>query len=247
MLSGMTILYSLFSMIQSAVLGFEGVPVNNGWELLNLHVTPPNISHLPIDMYHWVVLNCSKFSGLKSLDSRNSSSFYIITITSQNSHVAIPYSSKDLYPGDNQTDVIYLMAESNHVVKFAIKAEHIGKTALTIRVHDAALAIPTSTLTPTGQLDSSSVDSMYEIDLEDLLHDRTSVLAQFEYYVTVIKRARMVDMGFNCVMVAIAMLNSFGIGCLTEWSHLRVHLLHPTSLVLTACCQFIILPTVSSQ
>ena len=243
-LSGMTILYSLLSMIQSAVLGAEGVAVNNGWELLNVAVTPPNISHLPINMYRWVVINCSNIGGLDKIDGRNSSTFYIITIMSKNSHVAIPFSSKDLYPGDNRTDILYLMAEPSQLVKFAIKAEHIGKTSLTITIHDPALYVPTSTFSP-GQMDIG--DIMYDIDLDDLMSDRTNMLAQLDYYVTVIKKMRVVDMGFNCVMVAVAMLNSFGMGCLTEWSNLRMHLLHPTSLLLTACCQFIILPTVSHQ
>ena len=230
-------------MLQSAILGAEGVPVNNGWELLHVDLTPTHISHLPIHMYRWVIINCSNFGGLETLANKNSSTFYIITIKAQNSHVAIPFSSNDLYPDDNRTDVLYLMTEDKQQVTFAVKAVHIGKTALTIKVHDAALAIPFSTFSP-GEVDMG--DIMHYIDLEDIMTDITLVLAQVEYHVTVIRKLRLVDMGFDCVMVAMAMLNSFGMGCLTDWTSLRMHLLHPTSLLLAACCQFIILPTVSS-
>ena len=240
--ASMTILYSLLSMLQSVILGTERVPVDNGWARFNFQLSPPNITNLIVHKHRWVVINCSNIHLQSDIaENLNASNIFIVSIVSNNPHVVIPFSDQDLFLNDNRTEMIYLSPRSDQLIKFGVKAVHIGETVISIKVHDISFALSNSADSK-GSIDVR--DMIFNIDIEELENDDSYTSAQLDYQVSVIRKLRVVDMGFNCVIIVIAMLNSFGMGCLTDWASVRMHLIHPTSLLLTAACQFVLLPMV---
>ena len=72
-------------------------------------------------------------------------------------------------------------------------------------------------------------------------------LHKLYYHVTVVRRVRTVDVAFNWAMAVTSLLNSFSLGSATDCRTLRYQLKHPTAILLTAACQFLLTPPVSKQ
>lgn len=72
-------------------------------------------------------------------------------------------------------------------------------------------------------------------------------LGQGEFKVAVVPRQKTADFVFDCSAAAVAILISFGIGCVTDTENLKRQLKYPVSLVLGFCCQFLLMPVVSTQ
>lgn len=70
-------------------------------------------------------------------------------------------------------------------------------------------------------------------------------LGQGELKVAVVSRQKPADFVFDCSAAAVAILISFGIGCVTDTENLKRQLKYPVSLVLGFCCQFLLMPVVS--
>jgi len=70
-------------------------------------------------------------------------------------------------------------------------------------------------------------------------------LAQGDMKVTVVPRQKVADFVFDCSAAAVAILISFGIGCVTDTENLKRQLKYPVSLVIGFCCQFLLMPVVS--
>lgn len=75
----------------------------------------------------------------------------------------------------------------------------------------------------------------------------SQTMGQGEYKVTVVPRQKVADFVFDCSAAAVAILISFGIGCVTDTENLKRQLKYPVSLVLGFCCQFLVMPVVSMR
>ena len=230
----MAIIYSMLSVISGALLdhvadngdlGAAGGSVAQmPWGLLHIQLSPSEVSNLPAGVVSWVIINCSSSESMHQAQlapsisptmEYNNHTGYVITVTSSNPNVALPYSEED-WSDDNRTDRIVFSLQHNQHSVFAVSAHNVGHAIFLIQVS-------LSSVTP----------------------DNIPVISQMEYPVTVIRKLRLVDLVFDCAMAAIALLNSFSLGCLTKWCSLRQHLGQPNALLLTACCHFVLMPMVS--
>lgn len=67
-------------------------------------------------------------------------------------------------------------------------------------------------------------------------------LSTTEYYVTNIRPEKVADFVFDCSAAAVAILISFGVGCVTDTESIKRQLKYPVSLLIGFCCQFLIMP-----
>ncbi|KAJ8305523.1 hypothetical protein KUTeg_016068 [Tegillarca granosa] len=70
-------------------------------------------------------------------------------------------------------------------------------------------------------------------------------LAQGEVPLTIIRVPKPADFVFDCSAAAIAILISFGIGCVTDTESLKRQMKYPVSLVIGFCCQFLLMPVLA--
>jgi len=67
------------------------------------------------------------------------------------------------------------------------------------------------------------------------------------YSVVVVRRVRTADVAFNWAMVVSTGIISFSLGCATDIHTLRKQFINNKPVLLTVSCQFIVLPTVSTN
>lgn len=67
-----------------------------------------------------------------------------------------------------------------------------------------------------------------------------------EYPVSNIRPEKLADFIFDCSAAAVAILISFGIGCVTDTDSIKRQLKYPVSLLIGFCCQFLLMPVVST-
>ena len=60
------------------------------------------------------------------------------------------------------------------------------------------------------------------------------------------KPEKLADFIFDCSAAAVAILISFGIGCVTDTDSIKRQLKYPVSLLIGFCCQFLLMPVVST-
>ena len=168
-------------------------------------------------------------SAVNASRQDNVSYAYFAKITSEDPRIAIPL-GRNYGPADNWTRDVSLPLHANRSNVFAIKAVCIGRTSIVVEV--VSFVVPS----PSGYDDYESSFNASSV---------AATLAIVPYRVTVIRKLRLVDFIFDRTITVIAAMNSFSIGCTTELDSLRVHFRHPTSILIAACCQFIIMPIVS--
>ncbi|XP_060576298.1 sodium/bile acid cotransporter 5-like [Ruditapes philippinarum] len=109
----------------------------------------------------------------------------------------------------------------NGVNNFTIQAMHIGYVTVFV------------TIFGTGSLVMARSSQMNQ------------PLGQGELKVAVVSRQKPADFVFDCSAAAVAILISFGIGCVTDTENLKRQLKYPVSLVLGFCCQFLLMPVLA--
>ena len=176
---------------------------------------------------------------------------YIATITSRNAKVAIVSGPEHLIQRvDNRTDEIVLELNPFAETTFTVRAQHIGHTLMVIRVQSLYSYYYQNDLFNLTNTDPGLSASNLDKTGSGFLNDDDSVsaaptLSTLEYPVTVVRRLRNVDVVFDFVVAVMACLNSFSMGCLTDWPSLRHHLKHPSALLIGLACQFLVMPSVS--
>lgn len=118
------------------------------------------------------------------------------------------------------SSLIYKSIQLNSANNFTVLAMHMGYATMSV------------TLTDTN-------------DLEMVKQGAYHTLAHAEYDIQTTRAVRPSDFAFNCSAAAIAILISFGIGCVTDTESLKKQLKFPVSLVVGFCCQFLILPVLA--
>ena len=155
------------------------------------------------------------FNGINSSDQMHYT--YIAVIRTLNPGVAIPVGTEESEI-ENRTDVIHIALDAESIQgSFKLKATNLGHTTFSVQLVQQYEGWPNSSL----------------------------LIQEARIRVTVIRLQRLVDLVFNCVMASMSILNSFSMGCCTDWPSLRAHIKRPAALAVYCTCTFLIMPIVS--
>lgn len=231
---------------------FQRLPHSPLWqnETFRFFFNPLSINDLVVASNRTVDFNCTSnnilqyvnnstgsqsgnFSQTKDrLDFSNIS--LIVVIQAQDREIAGLLLTKDSQDGEMDngekmagenpatSSLIYKSIQLNSKNNFTVLAMHMGYATMSV------------TLTDTN-------------DFEKVKQGAYHTLAHAEYDIQTSRAVRPSDFAFNCSAAAIAILISFGIGCVTDTESLKKQLKYPVSLVVGFCCQFLILPVVSTS
>ena len=207
---------------------------NNGPEFgpVHLHVTPPEITSMFTHDFADIHINCSSSTMPNPEEGDNTSSpgiTYIAKVRSLDPFIAQPFHSNRLpREFDNQSQIIFEEFHTDKLNVLSIQATQVGYATIEMVVF--------------------ATDSNYSwfLEYEDIgALDTMETVGRLEYHVTAKRRVRLFDVIFDCVVASIATLNSFSMGCTSDWPSVRAHLRHPSSLLIGLTCHFILLPPVS--
>ena len=217
-------------------------PLRHNWPMFtrdrfNITVQPREIRLLHVSMERYVIINCTCGTVDVSEVARaqvggtgvvpewyptSNDTVYLATIRSRDSRVAIPIGEHYGSDENRTADELVLRLDVGQVNVFRVRALHVGRVVMVIHVASEGTGLATP---------------------EDL----PQTLSILEYRVAVVRPVRTADLVFETVVASIALLNSFSIGCVADWPSLRKHFRHPTALIISICCQFIIMPAVSNK
>lgn len=231
-------------------LTFQHLPHSPIWqnETFRFFFNPLSINDLVVASNRTVDFNCTSnnilqyvnngtgsqsgnFSQTKDrLDFSNIS--LIVVIQAHDREIVGLLLTKDTHDGETHksekmaeeqtvtSSLIYKSIQLNSANNFTVLAMHMGYATMSV------------TLTDTN-------------DLEKVKQGAYHTLAHAEYDIQATRAVRPSDFAFNCSAAAIAILISFGIGCVTDTDSLKKQLKFPVSLVVGFCCQFLILPVLA--
>lgn len=201
-------------------------PMING--TLQLFFQPESINSLVRGCNTTVYFNSTFVSGDNGSDW-DLNATYFAQVLSQNDKIAqfvIPADMvvPDPYDPDKTgpfyTGDLVFPVHLNAINNFTIQAMHIGYVTILVTVFGTtSMAMAKNHLSQT--------------------------IGRSEYKVTVTPRQKTADFVFDCSAAAVAILISFGIGCVTDTESLKRQLKYPVSLVIGFCCQFLLMPVVS--
>lgn len=202
--------------------------ISNG--SFQLHFHPESINDLIRGCNATVYFNCTlkgkaddKHSG--EIHGTNTTTYYA-WVSTGNAHIVqfiIPSAMVDEDP--NREDILKkdlkLPIHINGVNNFTVQAMHIGYVTVFVTIFG------TSSIVMARSSQASQA------------------VGQGDYKVAVKPRPKTADFVFDCSAAAVAILISFGIGCVTDTENLKRQLKYPVSLVIGFCCQFLLMPVVS--
>ena len=201
-------------------------PLMNG--TLRLFFQPKSINNLVRGCNTTVHFNATLESGYNGSDL-DLNATYFAQVLSQDVKIAqfvIPADMvvPDPYNPDNigpffKGDLVFPV-HLNAINNFTIQAMHIGYVTILVTVFGT-----TSMAMAKNHL--------------------SQPIGRGELKVTVTPRQKIADFVFDCSAAAVAILISFGIGCVTDTESLKRQLKYPVSLVIGFCCQFLLMPVVS--
>lgn len=194
-------------------------PVN---ETLQLHFNPPQINSLTEHAYHIVVFNCSQYH-----DVTNATTSYLGLIQTTNVRYAGFLTRHAFTHGHPLQSQIFLQININRTYSFSVKAIHVGHITMTITI-----------------LSTDAIRQLPALLLDEVEQD-VQAIAIASYNVSIVRGHKYADIVFDCAVAGVAILISFGIGCLTDVGSLKRQLKYPVSLVIGFICQFLLMPLVS--
>lgn len=196
-----------------------------------LHFTPESINDLIRGSNTTVSFNCTlkDRAGDKDPSAENhntNNATYYAWVASGNTDIVqfiIPSAMVDKDPKREDTlkKDLKLPIHINGVNNFTIQAMHIGYVTVFVTIFGTSSFVMARS--------AQASHSMGQGDLR----------------VAVVPRPKTADFVFDCSAAAVAILISFGIGCVTDTENLKRQLKYPVSLVIGFCCQFLLMPVVS--
>lgn len=211
----------------------------NGQEFTPVHlqIIPPEIQWMFAHDYTDILVNCSIPSSGPYLQSDmyhlgDTQVTYIARAHSLTPMIAKPsHSNHQPHKFDNQTELVLLEFHTEQLNSLSVQGIMVGYASIQLTVYATA-----------------DLNYSLFLEYEDLhLLDTMEVVGSLEYQVTVGRRVRLFDVIFDCVVATVATLNSFSMGCTTDWPSIRAHWRHPYALLVGLTCQFILLPPVSTS
>ena len=199
-------------------------------ETFLVYFNPATINSLTVHSQRSVQFNCSPATPDLPAPRPNGTSQdllpppectqYRLLVVTSDAKVAVPSSAPrhDTHSveGRERYAIMSIGAQRDH--NFTIEAMHIGRVTMSVALLN---------------MDGSMLDV------------QRSHLVQ-AVSVTVRRERRVADLVFDSSSAAVAILISFGIGCVTDMDSLKKQLKYPVSLVIGFCCQFILIPVVST-
>lgn len=187
-------------------------------ETFLVYFNPPVINNLKVNSRQSVYFNCSPLEPGSS--SQENSTSYAFVIISDNDNIARPvvdslYDKSVDMEQEERYAVMSVEADREH--NFTIEAMHVGRVTMSVAMLN----------TYHNSMDVPEAHYVQAIS------------------VSVKREQRLADIVFNSSAAAVAILISFGIGCVTDTESLKRQLKYPVSLVIGFCCQFILMPVVS--
>jgi len=155
---------------------------------------------------------------------------YIAKIWSADPVIAevLPHAKHRRRRYDNQTDLVLMELRPAVPSSVSVGGGVVGYATIQVEVY------------------ASPINFSQFLEYEDLTQfDEWSMVAHEEFRVTVGRRTRMFDVIFNIVLATVATLNSFSMGCSTDWHSLRENLKHPANMIIGLSCQYLLLPPVA--
>lgn len=249
-------------------------PVN---ETFQIFLNPPSINELRVNSNQTVIFNCTTISGRsltsRQYDNNNNanatssntgltppsphgrhaasvqygnvstptttvtkdhvtpptSRTYLVVIKTSDGKVAKLYKwdknkrRTNLYDNsDYHHDKLFMHVRLNEEYNFTIEAMHIGYVTMSVTL-----------------LDTNSEQSAREGVYKALSHAKLTMAT--------VRTEKTADFVFDCSAAAVAILISFGIGCVTDTESLKRQLKYPVSILIGICCQFLLMPVVSDR
>ncbi|XP_069127206.1 uncharacterized protein [Argopecten irradians] len=238
-------------------------------ETFQIFLNPPSINELQVNSNQTIIFNCTTTSGRSATThqyddnnnantstTNNGSSLpplpphrapsvhqtaatngngsthvtrrrYQVVIKTSNGEVAKLYKwdknkkRKNFYDNsDYHYDKIRMHVYLDEEYNFTVEAMHIGYVTLSVTL-----------------LDLDSEQSANEGGYLPLSHA--------EFTMTSSREAKTADFVFDCSAAAVAILISFGIGCVTDTESLKRQLKYPMSILIGVCCQFLLMPVLA--
>ena len=201
-------------------------PLTNG--TIQLFFQPESINSLVRGCNTTVYFNSTLEAGDNGSDL-DLNATYLARVRSQNDKIAqfvipadmvVPDPYDPSKTGPFFTGDLIFPVHLNAINNFTVQAMHIGYVTVLVTVFGTtSMAMAKNHLSQT--------------------------IGRAEYKVTVTPRQKTADFVFDCSAAAVAILISFGIGCVTDTESLKRQLKYPVSLVIGFCCQFLLMPVVS--
>ncbi|XP_071117652.1 ileal sodium/bile acid cotransporter-like [Haliotis cracherodii] len=187
-------------------------------ETFLVYFNPPVINNLKVNSRQSVYFNCSPLEP--GSGSQENSTSYAFVIISDNDNIARPvvdslYDKSVDMEQEERYAVMSVEADREH--NFTIEAMHVGRVTMSVAMLN----------TYHNSMDVPEAHYVQAIS------------------VSVKREQRLADIVFNSSAAAVAILISFGIGCVTDTESLKRQLKYPVSLVIGFCCQFILMPVVA--
>ena len=201
-------------------------PLMNG--TVQLFFQPESINNLVRGCNTTVYFNSTLESGDNGYDL-DINATYVARVRSQDDSIAqlvipadmvVPDPYDPSKTGPFFTGDLIFPVHLNAISNFTVQAMHIGYVTILVTVFGtSSVAMAKNHLSQT--------------------------IGRGELKVSVTPRQKTADFVFDCSAAAVAILISFGIGCVTDTDSLKRQLKYPVSLVIGFCCQFLLMPVVS--
>ncbi|XP_033738590.1 uncharacterized protein LOC117326090 [Pecten maximus] len=234
-------------------------------ETFQIFLNPPSINELRVNSNQTIIFNCTTTSGrsatTRQYDDNNNANTsatnngsslppnhadsvqnaatngngsapvtrrrYQAVIQTSNGKVAKLYKwdknkkRRNFYDNsDYLYDKIRMHVRLNEEYNFTVEAMHIGYVTMSITL-----------------LDLDSEQTAKEGAYRALSHAKLAM--------TAIRPEKTADFVFDCSAAAVAILISFGIGCVTDTESLKRQLKYPMSILIGVCCQFLLMPVLA--
>lgn len=207
----------------------------------NLHVDFFPVRLKPLNVNHYQTVQVRLFDA--SNHTTKNGTWGVMTARSQNPSVALPvealltqrvvsrFASASRTGLHNSSDLVVMVLDSERLGYFRVLGKELGHCVLLLKFYEFRKPVTTVSVDKDG-----GSEELGEIELRLIV----------TYRVSVVRRIRSVDQAFNWVVAMVTMVNSFSLGCVTEWTVVKKELRRKYIVVLTALvCQFVVLPVVS--
>lgn len=209
----------------------------------HLHVDFLPVRLKPLIVNHHQTVQVRLFDSSSNHTSSKNGTWGVMTARSQTPSVAVPVEAlptRRVVPRltltprtglHNSSDLVVMLLDSERLGYFRVLGKELGHCLLVLKFYEFRKPGNTVYFDKDG-----GSEELGEIELRLIV----------SYRVSVVRRIRSVDQAFNWVVAIVTMVNSFSLGCVTEWTVVKKELRRKYIVVFTALvCQFVVLPVVS--
>jgi hypothetical protein len=196
-----------------------------------LRFDPPSRSPTQVNDYAHIFFNVTCNEDIER--PQDNHTYFRYTITTENIAKAIPKYIEDHrrcdLPHVNCESIALWSTDEEQMQHFRIEVLHVGRLQIFFRMDlvREELADPEPTKNATGK------------------DKNVQLIAEMDYILVAIRKRRMVDVAFEVMIAGLAMINSFGVGCMCDKASLQMYAKKPMALVATLVSQLIFMPIVS--